>query len=213
MQRLMLSSEKRQTFTRGKNKQEDTRLGVIKTILEKAITSYNLNCYKEEVELNKTLDEIQSTTNQVNDEDDFDDSMLTFKTVKTTSTGKSSFYAPSSSTGSKFQRNKKKYAEQSEFDSSSFTSNRSKFTISKFDDYDRLNINSADLYSRKLMREQIGPAHDSSNINEIPESYEETNVLNLQKSSSASITRIYFVKCINIFITSQINWLTDKKII
>lgn len=154
MQRLKLSSEKRQTFTRGKNKQEDSRLRVVKNILEKAITSYNSKHYKQKLETKKTLDEIHSTTNILDEEKtNSDDSMLSF-----TTTYKSVTYAPSKSVISNYSRGtrlKSTLTSRNEFVSDSFVTDNSRFTITKFRDIDNLPVNSETLYNKNIRSSKL----------------------------------------------------------
>lgn len=154
MQRLKLSSEKRQTFTRGKNKQEDSRLRVVKNILEKAITSYNSKHYKQKLETKKTLEEIHSTTNVLDEEKtNSDDSMLSF-----TTTYKSVTYAPSKSAISNHSRSgrlKSTLGSYNEFVSDSFVTDNSRFTITKFRDIDNLPVDSETLYNRNIRSSKL----------------------------------------------------------
>ena len=152
MQRLKISSEKRQTFTRGKNKQEDSRLRVVKNILEKTITSYNTKHYREKLETQKILDEIHSTTNIVDEEkDNSDDSMLSFSTAY-----KSVTYAPSKSITSNYSRGSRHIRStfstqsQNEFVNDSFVADNSRFTIAKFNEIDNLPVDSETLYNRSI---------------------------------------------------------------
>jgi len=128
MQRLKISSEKRQTFVRGKNKQEDTRLNLVKNILEKNTNSYNLKWLNECNRLKQQVVEIQANTNILDFEHDPED-LLEFK-----SRPDGSYF----SSESKMKRVESRAS--THFDSDSFKTDKTKFTICKFNDMEALSL-------------------------------------------------------------------------
>ena len=130
MQRLKLSAEKRQTFVRGKNKQEETRLRLVKNILEKGLSSHNLKWLNECDRLKQQITDIQANTNILDLEQNSETSLA--------------YTSKSRPDGSYFSRESKMKRAASrmttQFDSDSFRTDRTKFTICKFDDLEALSV-------------------------------------------------------------------------
>ena len=148
MQRLNQNSEKRHTFTRGKNRQEERALKVVHSILEKNFLSKNALWLKEFIEVNKTLDEIKSNTNLMTDE--FTEASFTSNSTRTyngtrkTSMATLAFYNDSEKYSSVSKTSKKSIRfNRNELDSSSFRSNKTKssrYTIARFEDLSEINV-------------------------------------------------------------------------
>ena len=148
MQRLNQNSEKRHTFTRGKNRQEERALKVVHGILEKNFLSKNSLWLKEFIEVNKTLNEIKSNTNLMSDE--FTEASFTSNSTRTyngtrkTSMATLAFYNDSEKYSSVSKTSKKSIRfNRNELDSSSFRSNRTKssrYTIARFEDISEINV-------------------------------------------------------------------------
>lgn len=147
----MVHSEKRQIFTRGKNKQEDARLKTMNNILEKSFVSQNSKWLNEVLQINKNLEEIHSNTN-THEENNIENSLTSFTTSKSYNTNVSS-KKKNQSAATNRTRSSKKNGCKSELESSSFMTNQtnrtksSRFTITRFDDIDTIIPESETLFA------------------------------------------------------------------
>lgn len=153
MQNLKLNSEKRQKFCLGKNIQEGERLRIVKNILEKSLAAKKLKLLKECNEITRTIEDIQSNTNALDEENLNEESTDSFYPAST-----SAYRSVTETRSNHSQPNKsyfsRKFKKQraasrasrdvTKFDSDSFRSDLTKFTISKFDDIDMFTVDSGD---------------------------------------------------------------------
>ncbi len=148
MQRLKLSAEKRQTFVRGKNKQEDSRLCLVKSILEKGLSSHNLKLLMECDKLKQKIAEIQANTN-ILDLEQNSESSFAYTSNSGNQRPDSSYF----SSESKMKRAASRTTSQ--FNSDSFRTDKIKFSICKLEDMQSLSVGPFSDRKRLVKRNKI----------------------------------------------------------